>query len=127
MSTCIWPLNRRIRCGKLGRLWTRSNILCWRYHGAQKIFALMNKLSPLRVKPMRLFDHTILLTDEILVQVGNSKFVVKFSVERLRKSNPYLCHQKRYSMGIFQFIVETKTPANVVIWTLKKSTDGHFR
>ena len=41
-------------------------------------------------KPMRLFNHTILLTAEILV---HAKIVSEFSVKRLCESMPYFCHQ----------------------------------
>ena len=73
-----------------------------------------------REKPMRLFDHTILLTEDIGARKKNSKIIAEFSVKRLCESSPYLCHHNRYPIGISQFTVETKMPADVLIWTLKK-------
>ena len=66
------------------------------------------------------FDHTILLTEEILVHAKNSIIFAEFSVKMFSNSIPYLFHNNRYTMGISQFTVETKMPADVVIWTLNK-------
>ena len=71
-------------------------------------------------KSMRMFDHTILLTEEIMVQAKNLKIVAELSGKMLCESIPYLCHHNGYPLGISQFTVETKMPADVVIWTLKK-------
>ena len=76
-----------------------------------------------RGKPMRLSEHTMLLTEEIS-QTKNSKIAADISMKKICESIPYLCRHKGYPMGISQFTVEINMPADVVKWTLKKYLVG---